>query len=97
MNEPKKTKRSPIFTIIYVVGIALAIGCYVFAEASGYLIPGVSPLALAAVIGTYMYEHYQNHKDNRDGMLIPQLAILGLFAGYNLVIGMIAIVGAILS
>ncbi len=86
-NTPKKKKQSPIITLLYVVGIALAVGGYVFTDASGYLIPGLSPLALAAVILTYTWQHYQKHKDNRDGMLLPQMTILAIMALINIVSG----------
>ena len=78
----KQSKSNPLITAAYVVGIALAVGGYVFADASGYLIPGLSPFALAAVIGVYTQEHYQNNKANRDGMLMPQMIILGIIGEY---------------
>ena len=91
-NTPKKRKTPVWIIVIYIVGIAIAVGCYVFTDATGYLIPGASPLALAAVVGAFTYEHYQTNKENRDGSLIPQLIILGILAAYNLVIGIIGIV-----
>ncbi len=96
-SEKQKSKSNPLITVIYVVGIALAVGGYVFAEASGYLIPGLSPFALAAVIGVYTYEHYQNNRANRDGMLVPQLIILGILAAVNVFWGVLQIYALIVS
>ena len=97
-NSPKKKKSSnPIITVIYVVGIALAVGGYVFAEASGYLIPGLSPFALAACIGAYAYEHYQNNRANKDGMLVPQMVIIGILAAVNVFWGILQIYAMIVS
>ncbi|MBQ8577418.1 MAG: hypothetical protein IJ449_05565 [Clostridia bacterium] len=98
-NTPnqKKKKTSPIITVIYVVGIALAAGGYVFTDASGYLIPGLSPLALAAVILTYTWQHYRENRANKDGMLIPQMIILGILAAINVVSGLMQIYAAIVS
>ena len=93
----KKTKSNPLITAAYVIGISLAVGGYVFAEASGYLIPGLSPFALAAVIGVYTYEHYQNNKDNRDGTLIPQMVILCILAAVNVFWGILQIYALIVS
>ena len=90
-------KSNPLITVIYVVGIALAVGGYVFAEASGYLIPAMSPFALAAVIATYSYEHYQNNKANKDGMLKPQMIILEILVGVNVFWGILQIYAAIVS
>ena len=97
-NSPKKTKKSnPLITAVYVVGIALAVGGYVFAEASGYLIPGLSPFALAAVICMYGYEHYQNNRANKDGMLLPQMVIIGILAAVNVFWGVLQIYAMIVS
>ena len=97
-KQTGKTKKSnPLITAAYVVGIALAVGGYVFADASGYLIPGLSPLALAAVIGVYTYEHYQNNKANRDGMLMPQMIILGILAAVHVFWGALQIYAFIVS
>lgn len=90
-SSKKPKKNNPLITAAYVVGIALAVGGYVFAEASGYLIPGLSPFALAAVIGVYAYEHYQNNKANRDGMLLPQMIIIGILAAVNVFWGVLQI------
>ena len=97
-KQTGKTKKSnPLITAAYVVGIALAVGGYVFADASGYLIPGLSPFALAAVIGVYTYEHYQNNKANRDGMLMPQMITLGMLAAVNVFWGALQIYAVIVS
>lgn len=97
-NSPKKTKKSnPLITAVYVVGIALAVGGYVFAEASGYLIPGLSPFALAAVICMYGYEHYQTNRANKDGMLLPQMVIIGILAAVNVFWGVLQIYAMIVS
>ncbi len=50
-NKNGKTWSSPIITVIYVVGVTLAVGGYVFTDVTKMLIPGLSPLALAAVTG----------------------------------------------
>ena len=94
-NKNGKKWSSPIITIIYVVGVTLAVGGYVFTEVTKMLIPGLSPLALAAVIGAYMYDHYQNNKDNKDGSLRSQMIILGILLGYCIVIGCLGIGAAI--
>lgn len=96
-SKNAKKKSNPLITAAYVIGIALAVGGYVFAEASGYLIPGLSPLALAAVIGVYSYEHYQNNKANRDGMLLPQMIILAILSAVNVFWGILQIYAAIVS
>ena len=96
-SKNKKTKSNPLITVIYVVGIALAVGGYVFSDASGYLIPGLAPLALAAVVLTYTYEHYRKNRDNRDGMLVPQMVILGILAAINIISGLAQIYAAIVS
>ena len=96
-SKSNKKNSNPLITAIYVVGIALAVGGYVFAEASGYLIPALSPFALAAVIATYTYEHYQNNKADRDGMLKPQLIILGILAAVNVFWGILQIYAMIVS
>ena len=54
-------------------------------------------LALAAVIGVYTYEHYQNNRANRDGMLVPQLIILGILAAVNVFWGILQIYALIVS
>lgn len=93
MQNNQKKRKTPIWIVaIYVVGIAVAVGAYVFTDASGYLIPGVSPLALAAVIGAFTYEHYQTNKENRDGSLVPQLVILGILIAYNVIVGIMGII-----
>ena len=94
-NTPKKSH--PLITAAYVIGIALAVGGYVFAEASGYLIPGLSPFALAACIGAYAYEHYQNNRANKDGMLVPQMVIIGILAAVNVFWGILQIYAMIVS
>lgn len=96
-TKKQQKKSSPLITAAYVIGIALAVGGYVFAEASGYLIPGLSPFALAAVIGVYAYEHYQNNKANRDGVLLPQMIIIGILAGVNVFWGILQIYAVIVS
>jgi len=96
-SKPQKPKSNPIFTVIYVVGIALAVGGYVFTDASGYLIPGLVPLSLAAVIITYAVEHYQKNRANRDGMLVPQMVIIGILAAINVVSGLMQIYAAMVS
>ena len=82
-TPPKKTSGA-LITAIYVIGIALAVGGYVFTEASGYLIPGLSPLALAAVIAVYAWEHYQKNRANKDGMLVPQMVIFCVLVAVNM-------------
>ena len=94
-KSPKKS--NPLITAAYIIGIALAAGGYVFAEASGFLIPGLSPFALAAVIGVYAYEYYQNNKANRDGMLLPQMIIIGILAAVNVFWGVLQIYAFIVS
>ena len=94
-HSPKKT--NPLITAAYIICIALAAGGYVFAEASGFLIPGLSPFALAAAIGVYAYEHYQNNKANRDGMLLPQMIIIGILAAVNIFWGAMQIYAFIVS
>ncbi len=97
-NQPqKKKKNSPIITVLYVVGIALAVGVYVFNDASGYLIPGVAPFALAMVVFTYMYQHYTENRENRDGMLLPQMIILGILAGISVISGAMQVYAAIVT
>ena len=101
-NRPQSAKSSakknnPLITILYVVSISLAVGGYVFAEASGYLIPAMSPFALAAAVITYAYEHYQNNKANKDGTLKPQMIILAILAGVNIFWGILQIYAAIVS
>ncbi len=96
-NKPQKKKSSPIITVLYVVGIALAVGVYVFNDASGYLIPGVAPLALATVAFTYMYQHYKENRANRDGMLVPQMIILGVLASISVISGLMQIYAALVS
>ncbi len=90
-NNPKH--KTPIWIIlIYIIGIAVAVGCYVFTDATGFLIPGASPLALAAVLGAFTYDHYQANKGSRDGTLVPQLILLGIFIVYNLVVAIMGII-----
>ena len=96
-TKKQQKKSHPLITAAYVIGIALAVGGYVFAEASGYLIPGLSPFALAAVIGVYAYEHYQNNKANRDGVLLPQMIIIGILAAVNVFWGILQIYAVIVS
>jgi len=96
-SRSSKKKSNPLITVIYVVGIALAVGGYVFAEASGFLIPGLSPLALAAVVGVYAYEHYQNNRADRDGMLRSQMVILCILAAVNVFWGVLQIYAWIVS
>ena len=94
----KKKKSNPLVTAIYVVGISLAVGGYVFTDASGYMIiPGIAPLSLAAVVVTYTWEHYQKNKNNRDGMLMPQMVILSILAAINIIAGLAQIYAAIVS
>ncbi len=96
-QKKQKNKSNPIITVLYVIGIAVAVGVYVFNDASGYLIPGVAPLALATVVFTYMYQHYNENKENRDGMLVPQMIILGILAGISVVSGLMQIYAALVS
>ena len=99
-STPKKSsapKSNPLITAIYVISIALAVGGYVFAEASGYLIPALSPFALAAAITTFAYEHYQNNKANKDGMLKPQMIIIGILIAINVFWGILQIYAVIVS
>ncbi len=96
-NKQSKNRTSPWVTLVYVVSIALAAGGYVFTEASGYLIPGLSPLALAAAVGMYTWEHYRANKDNRDGTLRAQLIILGMIIAVNIIFALLQIYAAIVS
>lgn len=96
-NQTNRRKTSPIVTVIYVIGIALAAGGYVFTEASGYMIPGLSPLALAVVIFTFTRQHYLENRENKDGMLKPQLAILSLLIAINVIAGLMQIYAAVVS
>lgn len=95
-TPPKKTSGA-LITAVYVIGIALAVGGYVFTEASGYLIPGLSPLALAAVIAVYAWEHYQKNRANRDGMLVPQMVIFCILIGVNVFWGILQIYAFVVS
>ncbi|MGM9626429.1 MAG: hypothetical protein ACI3XM_12060 [Eubacteriales bacterium] len=96
-DQTNRKKTSPIVTVIYVVGIALAAGAYVFTEASGYMVPGLSPLALAVVITTFTRQHYIENRENKDGMLKPQLAILSLLIAINVIAGLMQIYAAVVS
>lgn len=96
-NPRKSGGRSVLLTLIYVVGVTAAVGAYVFTQVTKQLIPGLSPLALAAVIGAYMYEHYQNGKQKQDGSLRSQMIILGILLAYCIVMGVLGIVGAVLQ
>ena len=97
MNTQKKTYKTPVWiTVIYVVGIALAVAGYVFTDASGYLIPGLSPLSLAAVIGAFTYDYYQKNKGGRDSVK-PQMIILGILIAYNAVVGFLALGAALFA
>ena len=96
-TKKQQKKSHPLITAAYVIGIALAVGGYVFAEASGYLIPGLSPFALAAVIGVYAYEHYQNNKATRNDILLPQMIIIGILAAVNVFWGILQIYAVIVS
>ena len=98
--EQKKKKRykTPVWvTIAYVVGIAICVGSYVFTSATGFLIPGLSPLSLAAVVGVYTYEHYRTNKEDKDGMLRSQLVILGIIIGANVISALMQIYAALVS
>ena len=96
-SKSDKKNSNPLITAIYVVSIALAVGGYVFAQASGYLIPALSPMALAAAITTFAYEHYQNNKADKDGMLKPQMMILGILIAVNVFWGILQIYAVIVS
>lgn len=87
-NQKDPKKKNTLVMVIYVIGIAVAAGSYIFAEASGYMIPGLSPLSLAAVILTYTWQHYKENRANKDGMLVPQLVILGVLAAWNVISGL---------
>ncbi|MBQ3065153.1 MAG: hypothetical protein IJC98_02850 [Clostridia bacterium] len=96
-NKQNKNRTSPWVTLVYVVSVALAAGGYVFAEASGYLIPGLSPLALAAAVGMYTWEHYHANKNHKDGTLRAQLVILGVIIAVNILFAILQIYAAIVS
>ena len=96
MNNQQKNKngaryKTPTWIyVVYVLGITLAVGGYVFTDASGYLIPGLSPLSLAAVIGAFTYDYYQKNKTGNSS-LKAQMIILGILIAYNVVIGFLAL------
>ncbi len=100
-GKPGKTGGSgkqPLWvTIAYVVGIALCVGSYVFTDATGYLIPGLTPFSLAAVIGVYAYRHYVENKSNKDGMLRPQMTILILMIVFTAFFGVLQLYAAIVT
>ncbi|MCQ2431501.1 MAG: hypothetical protein MJ175_02730 [Clostridia bacterium] len=96
-RNKKNTYKTPVWiVIIYVVCFALAVGGYVLADATGQLIPGLSPLALAALIAAFAYDYYQKNKGSSD-TLKPQMIILGILIAYNVVVGIMAVIAAVVQ
>ncbi|MBO4229102.1 MAG: hypothetical protein J5938_01980 [Clostridia bacterium] len=90
--ENPKGKKNPIFSIMIWGGVILCILSYVFTSTTGQLIPALTPFSLLTAIVGYTLQHYADHKENKDGMLRPQMIILCAIGVIPLVLGIMEIV-----
>ena len=92
--ERKKKKFDPLNILIYG-GVIVCAASYVFTSASGYLIPALTPFSLASAFIGYIIRHYRENKDNKNGMLRPQMIILCFFCAIPVVFGILEIIAVI--